>query len=357
MYRWVTSANFFQKREKGIIDNPQTIEEKLKSAEAKLKVAEEKLAVVDLFIKARYEAGEWEFKGHKIKVERGDVVTAQSALAQQWGWRTKSGWDAKRVARFLADLEAEGWIRIKSVPKSHTIISLLIYVPATHAAKEPGAESAKNLPKNPDGTNLENTGASEKNGDDSAKESGVDSSKKVPISNKNNKDIIISKDDVADDEYSANEKKDETSLHLEEKSNQAKSSHQKKSKSSVPKPALAPTGGTVIYEYYRNKLLKEYGIKHLKEAADGRAGKKIFEHFADIEKAKEYVDYAFKTKWIAKTGYKFSCFMSNILLNDFEIFKKVPKQPIITSYDAFGAPASTNHFQTRTKEITTYNDL
>ena len=70
------------------MDNPQTIEEKLKVAEAKLKVAEEIIAVVDLFMKACYKAGEWEFKGHKIKVERGDVVTAQSALAQQWGWRT-----------------------------------------------------------------------------------------------------------------------------------------------------------------------------------------------------------------------------------------------------------------------------
>lgn len=366
MYRWVTSAAFFQKREKGIIENPQTIEEKLKVAEAKLKVKEEKLAVVDLFIKARYEAGEWAFKGHKIKVERGDVVTAQSALAQQWGWRTKSGWDAKRVSRFLKDLEAEGWIKIKSVFKSHTIISLLIYVPATQAAKETGAESAKNLPKSQDGNSPVNTGDSEQNGSGSAKESAKEDAQILPISNKkNNKDITISNDDGVDDENkteeecSANEKRNASSLHLEEKSNRIKLSHQKKSKSkaSVPKPAPAQTGGTVIYEYYRNKLLNEYGIKHLKEAADGRAGKKIVGHFADIEEAKAYIDYAFKNKWIAETGYKFSCFGSNILLNDFEILKKVPRQATITSYDALGAPASKKKFQHQTKPIASYDDL
>ena len=365
IHRWITSARFFQKRKKGIMDNPQTIEEKLKVAEAKLKVAEEIIAVVDLFIKACYEAGEWEFKGHKIKVERGDVVTAQSALAQQWGWRTKGGWDAKRVARFLGDLEAEGWIKIKPVFKSHTIISLLIYVPATQAAKETGAKSAKNLPKNESGENPVNTGGSDKIDGKHAKECGVDSSKKVPISNNNNKDIIIANDDVSDDENktedecSANGKENESSSHFEEKSSQVKSSHQKgsKSKSSVTKPAPAPTGGTVIYEYYRNKLFDGYGINHLREAADGRAGKKIFEHFADIEEAKEYVDFAFQNKWIAETGYKFSCFGSNILLNDFEILKKVPKQPIITSYDALGAAVSTKKFQHQTKQITSYDDL
>ena len=364
MGRWVTSAPFFQRREKGILDNLQTIEEKLKSAEAKLKVAEEKLAVVDLFIKARYEAGEWEFKGHKVKVKRGDVVTAQSALAQQWGWRTKSGWDAKRVARFLDDLEAEGWIKVKPVFKSHTIISILIYVPATQAAKENGAESAKKLPKNSNGTNPENTGAYEGEGGDSAKESGADSSKKVPISNKDNKNIIISNDDVADDENktedesSANEKQDKGSLPFSEKSGQVKSSHQKNSKSSIPKSAPAPTGGTVLFEYYRSKLLNEYNIHHLKEANDGIAGKKLYEHFGNVEKAEAYIDYAFNNKWIKEKGLKFTCFMSPSILNDFEILQKAPQlKSDFKTLDDFDNSLNNRQKQQPKKQITSLDDL
>lgn len=368
MYRWVTSAPFFQRRERGILDNPQTIEGKLKSAEAKLKVAEEKLAVVDLFIKASYEAAEWDFKGHHISVQRGDVVTAQSALAQQWGWRTKSGWDAKRVARFLEELEAEGWIKIKPVLKSHTIISILIYVPAPQDAKDPGTELAKNLPKNQDGKSLVNTGNFGEDGGGSAKDSAEESAEILPLSNKNNKEnnIITSKDDVADDEKktdddcSGNEKKDKTSLHLEEKSNQVKSSHQKKSKSksSVPQTAPAPTGGTLVFEYYRSKLLKEHGIKHLKEAADGTAGKKIFEYFNDIEKAKEYIDFAFKDKWVAEKEFKFTCFMSNFLFNDFELLKKAPQRKIdFKSLEDFDNSFNSRQKQQPKKQITSIDDL
>jgi uncharacterized phage protein (TIGR02220 family) len=125
---------------------------------------EQKTILMTLMLMANHEPNEWEFKGEKFTVEKGQMITSLESITQKCG----KGVTMQNVRTALKRFEKYGFLTSESTNKNR-LITLVNWEVYQHSKDEPNKQTNKRLTSNQQATNKQLTTNNNVNNDNNEK--------------------------------------------------------------------------------------------------------------------------------------------------------------------------------------------